>query len=206
VFEGESLKQLILTVSYLGVFGIVFAETGLLAGFLLPGDSLLITAGLLAAEGVLSLPLVILACAGGSIIGDQAGYWIGRRFGPRVFSRPNSRFFKPEYVERAESYFKRYGPLTVVIARFIPIIRTMSATTAGVSRMPYQVFLAFSILGGLLWGAGVPYLGYALGKAIPDLDKYILFIIGGVIVVSVIPIALKVVTAGRKMTRPQQEP
>ena len=201
MFEGESLKSLILTVSYLGVFGIVFAEVGLLFGFFLPGDSLLLTAGLLASEGILSLPLVILACMGGSVLGDQTGYWIGRKFGPRVFNRPNSKIFKPEYVDQANAYFKRYGPLTIVIARFVPIVRTMSATTAGVSRMPYGTFLVFSIIGGLLWGAGVPYLGFALGQAIPDLEKYILFIIGGIIVVSVIPIALKVVSATRARSK-----
>ncbi|HEX2864162.1 MAG TPA: DedA family protein, partial [Deinococcales bacterium] len=187
----SDLNHLILTVSYLGIFAIVFAETGLLVGFFLPGDSLLITAGLLAADGKVELAYVMLACAAGSIIGDQAGYWIGRTLGPKVFSRQNSRFFKPEYVDQANAFYQRHGSVTVLIARFIPIIRCMSATTAGVSRMRYPVFLGFSLISGLVWGLGLPYAGYRLGKLVPGLDNYILLVIAAIVFVSVLPIVLK---------------
>lgn len=185
------LPTLIKTVSYLGLFGIVFAETGLLVGLFLPGDSLLITAGLLAAEGTLSLPLVMLVCATAAIVGDSTGYLIGARFGPRLFSRPKSRWFDPAHVERARAYFERYGPRTLVIARFVPIVRTFAPTVAGVAGMRYRTFAAWNVFGGLLWGAGVPAAGYYLGRLIPNLEKYILLVIGVVIVVSVIPVALE---------------
>ena len=185
------LNSLILTVSYFGIFAIVFAETGLLVGFFLPGDSLLITAGLLAASGKVDLTWVMLACVAGSITGDQAGYWIGRTLGPRVFSRPNSKIFKPEYVEQANAFYARHGSVTVLIARFIPIVRCMSATTAGVSKMHYPIFLAFSIVSGAAWGVGLPWAGFRLGKLIPNLDSYVLLLIAGIVFVSVLPLVIK---------------
>lgn len=176
-------------MSYAGIFGFLFAESGLLAGFFLPGDSLLITAGLLSAQGSLSLGLVVAAAVLGAIAGDSVGYFIGRRAGPAVFNKPESRFFKPAHVERARSYFERYGNATLVIARFVPLVRTFVPTMAGVSGMHYPRFVTYNIVGGVLWGAGVPVAGYFLGQVIPDLDRYILLIVGLVLVVSFIPIA-----------------
>ena len=196
------LHELVKTVSYLGLFAIVFAETGLLAGFFLPGDSLLITAGLVAAEGILSLPVVVLVCTTAAIVGDSTGYWIGSRFGTRLFNRPKSRWFDPAHVEKARAYFDRYGPRTLVVARFVPIVRTFAPTVAGVARMDYRTFLLWNVIGGVLWGAGVPVAGYYLGQLIPNLEKYLLLVIGVVIVLSVVPIALEL-RSSRRAPRPE---
>jgi membrane-associated protein len=187
----------ILSASYLGIFAIVFAETGLLLGFFLPGDSLLIAAGLVAASGDLQLGGIMAAVVAGAILGNTAGYYIGQRFGPAVFRNERARFFKPEYVQQAEGYFNQYGKLAVVVARFVPIVRTFVPTLAGVSRMPIAVFTVYNVIGAVLWGVGVPALAYYLGRLIPNLDRYILLIVGVVLVVSIIPIAMKVVQARR---------
>jgi membrane-associated protein len=182
------LQSFIQTVSYFGLFGIIFAETGLLLGFFLPGDSLLITAGIVAAEGYIKLPLTMLVCTLGAIIGDSTGYWIGRKVGPLVFNRPENRFLNPKHIERAKGYFDKYGAMTFIIARFIPIVRTITPTMAGVSRIPYPTFIIYSVVAAIIWGCGLPLAGFLLGKSIPGLEKYILFVIGGVIVVSFIPV------------------
>jgi membrane-associated protein len=185
------LETLIRTASYFGLFGIIFAETGLLVGFFLPGDSLLITAGIVAAEGYIKLPLVMLVCTLAAMIGDTTGYWIGRKLGPLVFSRPENRFLNPKHIDRAKAYFDKYGAKTFIIARFIPIVRTITPTMAGVSRISYKTFVIYSVLASVIWGCGLPLAGFLLGKSIPDLEKYILFVIGGVIVVSFIPVVLE---------------
>lgn len=185
------LPHLLLSASYLGIFAIVFAESGLLIGFFLPGDSLLITAGILAQQGSLHLGGVMLAVALGAIIGDSTGYFIGRRFGPAVFSRPDSRLFRPEYVERTQAFFERYGGFSLILARFVPVVRTVAPTLAGVGQMTYSQFLIYNVVGGLLWATSVPLLGYWLGGLIPHLDRYILLIIGVVVVLSLIPVGLE---------------
>ena len=192
-----NLQQFLLSASYLGIFGLLFAETGLLVGFILPGDSLLVTAGILAAAGTLSLPLVITVSVAAAIIGDSVGYELGARVGPRLFRRPKSRLFNPKNVERAQAYFDRYGARTLVLARFIPVVRTFAPPVAGVAKMPYRRFLTFNALGGLLWGAGVPTAAYFLGQLIPDLDRYLLVVIGVVIAISLIPVGLELLR-GRK--------
>lgn len=193
----ESLIDAILSASYLGIFFIVFAETGLLVGFFLPGDSLLIAAGLLAAGGKLNLGGIMAAVVAGALLGNTAGYFIGQRFGPAVFRNQDSRFFKPEYVVEAEKFFLRYGALAVILARFVPIVRTLVPTLAGVSRMPFGLYTLYNVIGALLWGVGLTALAYYLGQLIPDLDKYILLIVGVVLVVSVIPIVLKFLQSRR---------
>ncbi len=185
------LETLIRTASYFGLFGIVFAETGLLVGFFLPGDSLLITAGIVAAEGYIKLPLVMLACTLAAMIGDSTGYWIGRKLGPLVFSRPENRFLDPKHIDRAKAYFDKYGAKTFIIARFIPVVRTITPTMAGVSRISYKTFLIYSVAASVIWGCGLPLAGFLLGKSIPNLEKYILFVIGAVILVSFIPVVLE---------------
>ncbi|GAA0518788.1 DedA family protein [Deinococcus depolymerans] len=193
----HDLTALILSASYVGILAIVFAETGLLVGFFLPGDSLLLAAGVLAANGDLNLGGVMGAVIVGAFLGCVVGYAIGQRFGRGVFSRQDSRFFKPEYITRAELFFQKYGWLAVVLARFVPVVRTLVPTMAGVSRMPLGPFNLYNILGAVLWGVSVPALGYYLGGLIPDLDRYILMIVGGVVVASVIPILVKVFQARR---------
>ena len=198
------LATLLQTVSYAGILAILFAESGLLIGIVLPGDSLLITAGLLCAQGSLSLWGVVVAAILGAVLGDSTGYGIGKRFGPAIFRRPESRFFKPSYVERARGYFERYGLTTLLIARFVPIVRTLVPTLAGVGGMHYPKFFLYNVVGGILWGAGIPVAGFYLGRLIPNLDHYILLVIGVVLVVSLIPVALEFRRQradGRKVTR-----
>lgn len=193
--------NLLETFGALGLFVVVFAESGLLIGFFLPGDSLLFTAGLLVSQGeyvTLPLPVVLAGVVVAAIAGDQVGYAFGQRVGPALFRRPDSRIFKQEYVEKAQEYFERYGSRTIVLARFVPIVRTFAPIVAGVSSMPYRTFVSFNIFGGLLWGVGVTGAGYVLGETIPDIDKYLLPIIGVIIVVSVLPIAVEVLRARRR--------
>jgi membrane-associated protein len=183
--------DLIETFGTLGILAIVFAETGLLVGFFLPGDSLLFTAGLLSSQGKLNFPVIALGCFVAAVAGAQTGYFIGRRVGPTLFKRPDSRLFKAEYVDRAEAYFEEHGTKTIVLARFVPIVRTFSTVVAGVSRMNARTFLLYNVVGGFFWTIGVTTAGYFLGKTVPDIDKYLLPIIALIIVVSVLPVILE---------------
>jgi len=182
----------------LGLFAIVFAESGLLVGFFLPGDSLLFTAGLLASEGTLNLPLIMAGCAFFAIAGDQVGYMIGRRAGPALFRRPDSRFFHKKNAERAREYFAKNGPKTIILARFIPVIRTFAPVVAGVGHMDYRKFVTYNVVGGVLWGCGVTVAGYVLGESIPDIDKWLLPIIGVIVIVSFVPVILEVLKMRRE--------
>ena len=171
---------------------IVFAESGLLIGFFLPGDSLLFFAGFLSSDAgghlLPALPWVALTCAAAAIVGDQVGYMIGAKIGPTLFKRPKSRFFNPEYVDKAETFFAKHGSKTIVLARFVPIVRTFVPTVAGASRMHYRTFVTYNVIGGLLWGAGITTLGYFLGEI--DVVKNNIEIAAVVIVaLSLLPIA-----------------
>jgi membrane-associated protein len=182
---------LIETFGALGVLVIVFVESGLLVGFFLPGDSLLFTAGLLSAAGTLPpLWVLLLTIPLAAIAGDQVGYAIGRRAGPAVFRRPDSRFFRREYVDKAESYFERYGPRTIVIARFVPIVRTFAPVMAGVARMDYWTFLRFNILGGVLWGVSLTTLGYYLGQ-VEFVKSNLEPVLLGIVALSVTPMVVE---------------
>ena len=177
---------------------VVFVESGLLFGFFLPGDSLLFTAGLLInTQDVLPLWLVLLTVPLAAIAGDQVGYAIGRSAGPRIFNRPDSRFFQQEYVDKAYAYFERYGARTIVLARFVPIVRTFAPVVAGVSRMRYRTFVTYNIVGGILWGAGVVLLGYFLG-GIAFVADNVEPIILGIVALSVLPIVLELLRARRE--------
>jgi membrane-associated protein len=182
---------LIQTYGTLGVAALVFAESGVLIGIFLPGDSLLFAAGLLAGGGVLSyVPLAALVCLA-AILGDSFGYWFGRKVGGALFARPDSRFFKQEYLQRTEAFYVKYGPRAIVLARFVPIIRTITPILAGTARMPYGRFLAYNVIGGVAWGLGMVSLGYFLGHAFPALAHYILPISLAIILASFLPIAIK---------------
>lgn len=194
----ESLIHTILAFSYIGIFLIVFAETGLLLGFFLPGDSLLIAAGLLAASGDLNLWGVMGAVVTAGILGCVSGYFIGQRFGPAIFRHQSSRFFKPEYVTQSQAFFTQYGLQAVILARFVPIVRTLVPTLAGVSRMPLGIFTLYNVAGAVLWGIGLPALAYFFGRLIPNLDRYILLIVGVILVVSVLPIIVKLLQSRRQ--------
>jgi membrane-associated protein len=190
-------KHLIETFGTLGVIGIIYAETGLLIGFFLPGDSLLVTAGLLASQGKLNIAVLLIGCAFASIVGAQTGYFIGRRAGPRLFSRPDSRFFKREYVDKAQSYFDRYGGKTIVLARFVPIVRTFANVVAGVAKMDDRRFLFYNVIGGIAWTVTILMLGYGLGQ-IHGIDKYILAIIAVIVLISAAPVAIEVLRSRRE--------
>ncbi len=193
-----TLDQLILWGGYLLLVGIVFTETGLLVGFFLPGDSLLITAGLLAGMGSLNiwwLNGVVIAAA---ILGDSTGYAIGRRLGPRIFTRPKSMLFNPKHVQRTQRFYEKYGAKTIVIARFVPIIRTFAPVLAGVGSMRYRRFLIYNVVGGIGWVVSMTLAGYLLGQTVPNISKHMHELVIVIIVLSVIPIAVEVYRERRK--------
>jgi membrane-associated protein len=186
---------LIETFGTVGVLAIVFVESGLLVGFFLPGDSLLFTAGLLSASGTLpDLWILLVTVPLAAIAGDQVGYVIGRKAGPAIFRRPDGRFFRQEHVRKAEAYFERYGPRTIVIARFVPIVRTFAPVMAGAARMDYGTFLRFNVIGGLAWGVGMTTLGYYLGQ-VEFVKSNLEPIVLGIVALSFIPIALELARA-----------
>ncbi|MBI4323452.1 MAG: VTT domain-containing protein [Candidatus Omnitrophica bacterium] len=167
---------------------IVFSETGLLAGFFLPGDSLLVTAGLLATTPALNIWLLIVMLSAAAIAGDSAGYAIGYHLGPRLFRRENSWLFHKDHVARTQRFYDKYGPKTIVLARFVPIVRTFAPTLAGVGKMRYRTFLLFNIAGGVGWVAGMTLAGYGLGRLIPDIERKLHWVIAIVIGLSLLPI------------------
>lgn len=179
---------LIPAAGYVGLFFIVAAESGLFFGFFFPGDSLLFTAGLLAATGTLDIWTLVVLMPVAAVIGDSIGYWLGAWIGPRIFVKEDSFFFSTQYVTRAEYFYKRHGAKAVVLARFVPIVRTFVPILAGVGSMRYRTFVTYNVVGGLLWGVGVTLLGYFLGKSFPDTVHYLLPIIVVVIVLSLLPI------------------
>jgi membrane-associated protein len=181
------LVELIKAVGYAGIFGIVFAESGLLIGLFLPGDSLLFTAGFLASQGFLHLGVLILVCVTAAISGDAAGFYFGRRVGRKLYERPDSRWFKRKHLLAAEAFYARHGGKTIVLARFLPIVRTLAPVVAGSANMDYRRFVIFNALGGLLWGAGMPTAGYLLGSVIPDVDKYLIPVVLLIILLSLLP-------------------
>ena len=178
---------MIATFGTVGLFVIVFAESGLLVGFFLPGDSLLFTAGVLASQGNLNLPIVLAGCFVAAVVGDQVGYAFGSRIGPALFQRPDSRFFHRDHLHRAEAFFARHGGRAVVLARFMPIVRTFTPVLAGVSSMPYGTFVRYNVVGGFAWSVGVTTAGFVLGEAVPGVDRYLLPIIAVIVLVSVLP-------------------
>ncbi|MGW1378246.1 DedA family protein [Streptomyces sp. NPDC002446] len=195
---------LIATFGLVGVLVIVFAESGLLIGFFLPGDSLLFTTGLLVTAGKLDKPLwlvcslIVLA----AVLGDQAGYLFGRKVGPALFKRPDSRLFKQENVEKAHEFFEKYGPKSLILARFVPIVRTFTPIIAGVSRMNYGSFITFNIIGGALWGAGVTLLGALLGN-VEFVHRNIEMMLIAIVLISVIPIVIEFLRARSKAKKQQ---
>lgn len=186
------LIPLIKTAGYVGIFGIVFAESGLFVGFFLPGDSLLFTAGFLASQGFLHIAVLIAACFFGAVLGDSFGYAFGRKVGPMIFKKEDSLLFHKDHLARAEEFYNTYGAKTIILARFVPIVRTFAPILAGVGRMSYPEFLAYNVIGGALWAIGLPLVGYYLGSAIPGVDQYLLPIVAGIIIVSVMPIVLHI--------------
>ena len=181
--------ELIRFGGYTVLVAMVFAETGLLAGFFLPGDSLLVTAGLLAASnGVLNIWILVSVLAVAAIAGDSTGYAIGYHLGPRIFNREDSRLFHRDHLVRTQRFYQKYGAKTIVMARFVPIMRTFAPTVAGVGKMHYRTFLFFNVIGGMGWVLGMLLAGYFLGRSIPHIERYLHWIIGIVILLSFLPI------------------
>ncbi|HEX4983206.1 MAG TPA: DedA family protein [Ilumatobacteraceae bacterium] len=184
---GLSPDSLLETFGTIGLFVIVFVESGLLVGFFLPGDSLLFTAGLLASQGELNFPLIVVGCMVSAVVGDQVGYTIGHKAGPRLLARERW-FTQRRHVVRAERFFARRGGQAVLVARFVPIVRTFVPVMAGIVRMPYRKFVGWNVAGGVLWGGGVTSAGYILGETVPSIDRYLLPIIAVIVLLSIIPV------------------
>ena len=191
LYDPERLKALIAAGSYPVLFGIVFSETGLMVGFFLPGDSLLVTAGILSGQRLLSPWLLCGFLSAAAILGDNTGYWIGRKTGPVVFKRPKSLLSNPAHAERAHRFYLRYGGKTVVIARFVPIVRTFAPVVAGVGKMPWPRYILFSVTGGTAWICSMTLVGFFLGS-IPGVTRYLHLIILAVIFLSILPAVMEV--------------
>jgi len=196
---GFDIEALISTVGVLGIAAIVFAESGLLIGFFLPGDSLLFTAGFLTNVEILktNIHLLVAILFIAAVAGDSVGYAFGRRVGRRLFTRPNSKLFKQENVQKAEAFYEKHGGKTIILARFVPVVRTFAPVVAGVGKMSYKTFLSYNIVGGLLWAGGITYLGYFLGGWFTslglDIDQVILPIVAVIILLSISPAIIHLV-------------
>jgi membrane-associated protein len=193
-----ALDDLVRWGGYAILVAIVFVETGLLVGFFLPGDSLLITAGLVAATGALNIWWLNVLLIAAAVFGDSVGYAIGWRAGPRLFTRPKSRLFNPKHVERTRAFYARYGAKTIVIARFVPIIRTFAPVVAGVGQMEYRRFIFYNIAGGVGWVTSMTWAGYLLGQTVPNISDHIHILVVIVILLSLIPIVVELVRERRR--------
>jgi membrane-associated protein len=195
IYDVESLVRV---GGVVGLTIIVFIETGLLVGFFLPGDSLLVTAGLFAARGDLDVSTLIICLSLAAILGDTLGYNIGASTGPRLFSRPDSLLFNRKHLITTKEFYERHGPFTIVIARFVPIVRTFAPVVAGVGAMTYKRFIAYNVIGGIGWVLSMILGGYFLGQVIPNIDKNIDKVIVVVIFLSLLPIIIKYLREKRK--------
>lgn len=187
---GIDLLSLVQLVGYPGIFAMIFAESGILIGVFFPGASLLFASGVLAAAGVFKIWILVAGVIVAAVAGDSVGYWFGTKVGTALYSRPDSRFFRREYIEKTKIFFDKYGTRTIVIARFIPIVRTFAPILAGVGAMTYKTFLFYNILGAFLWAGGVTLLGYTLGRSIPNAEKFILPLVLVIVGFTLVPLAL----------------
>ncbi|MEK7590076.1 MAG: VTT domain-containing protein [Patescibacteria group bacterium] len=188
MFDFLNPQIIIQTLGLIGVFAIIFAESGLFFGFFLPGDSLLFTAGVAAATGLFNFWILFCGVIVAAILGDSVGYAFGHRLGFKIFARPDSRFFKQKYLDQTRKFFAAHGKKTIILARFIPIVRTFTPILAGVGAMRYRQFVAYNIIGGVIWGGGLSLFGYFFGQLIPNPDRYLLLAVIVIIIISFIPI------------------
>lgn len=195
----ESLKGF----SYLAIWGIIFAESGLLIGFFLPGDSLLVAAGFAASQNLLNIWILVIGCFVFAVLGDNVGYVTGSKFGRRLFQKDDSRWFKKEYLVRTQKFYQKHGKKTIVLARFVPIVRTFAPIIAGLGVMKYKTFMSYNLIGGFVWTFGVTLLGYFLGNLLPaeQVDKYLLPIIVLVVLVSLLPSIIHIMQERRDSKR-----
>ena len=193
------LPHLIQSLGYFGVWAIVFAESGLLVGFFLPGDSLLFTAGFLASQPVtgIDIRVLIFGCFVCAVLGDNVGYATGHRFGRRLFQKEDSWLFHKKHLVTAQKFYEKHGKKAIVLARFMPIVRTFAPIVAGIGSMHYRTFMSYNLIGGLLWTVGITLLGYYLGQVIPDVDKYLLPIVLLIIVISIAPSIIHLIQENR---------
>ena len=208
LFDPEGLKQLVQAGGPQLICGIVFIETGFFVGFFLPGDSLLITAGIFAAFAAIPLPVLLLKwllpvilCA---IVGDQIGYWIGRSAGAALYKREDSLFFRRSHLQRAHEFYERYGGRAVILARFVPIVRTFCPPVAGAAFMPYNRYLTFDIFGGAFWVSAMILGGYMLGRSVPNIGKYIHYVIAIVAILSILPAIIGILKSRKSTSQPAQ--
>ncbi|MBB1554685.1 VTT domain-containing protein [Candidatus Saccharibacteria bacterium] len=198
----EALTHIITSVGFIAVLIVIYAESGLLIGFLLPGDSLLFTAGYLVLLGngafAINIHLFVLLLWIAAVLGDNTGYLFGKRVGRKLFQRKNSRFFKQEYLVRAEAFFKKHGPIAIVLARFVPVVRTFTPIVAGSGKMRYRTFFTYNIIGGFLWVALFTYAGYLIGEKLQSMGINVELVALGVIALSLAPIALHFLLSKRK--------
>lgn len=180
------------------ICAIIFAETGLMVGFFLPGDSLLVTAGVFAAAGHLNVYSMLIFVSLCAVVGDQLGYFIGQKTGPALFNREDSLLFKRSHILRAQAFYEKYGAKTIVIARFVPVVRTFAPVVAGVGQMNYRRFVSYNVFGGILWVVSMTLTGYLIGTAVPDINKHIHVVIALVIFLSIVPAFIEVIRARRR--------
>lgn len=195
--------SIIKAIGLIGIFLVIFTETGLLVGFFLPGDSILFTAGIFASQGFLNIYVLLIGCIVAAILGDSLGYFIGKKYGRKVFNKEESFFFKRAYLLQTEQFYKKHGKYTITIARFVPIVRTFAPVVGGVGNMRYRSFLFYNILGGILWVTSVLFLGYFLGGLIPGIEGYLIPIVLLIIVFSFIPIIIKILRNRLKKKKTQ---
>jgi membrane-associated protein len=201
VLPGVDLEQLLLTVGLVGLAAIIFAESGLFFGFFLPGDTLLITAGVLssARPDLFPIHVVVFVCFIAAVVGDAVGYTFGQRVGRRLYERPDSRYFKKSHLLAAEAFYEKHGGKTIVVARFLPFVRTFAPIVAGAANMRYLRFAVFNFTGALLWAVGLPIAGYALGEAMGEqLDRWLLVVLAVVFLLSVLPTAIHILRHNRE--------
>jgi membrane-associated protein len=191
-------ELLIRTFGLVGFFAIIFAESGLFFGFIFPGDSLLFTAGLLSPSLGVNVWLISIGAMVMAIIGDSVGYYFGKKVGPALFKREDSFFFNKKYLHKAEVFFEEHGPRSIILARFIPAVRTFTPILAGAAKMSYKTFLTYNVIGGVVWGGGITLLGYYLGSVIPNIDHYLLPLVLVIVVVSFIPVGIGIYQEMRK--------
>lgn len=203
--HGDNLQEWIQQIGYLGIWAIIFAESGLMIGFFLPGDSLLFTAGFLSSQHFFNPFVLIFGAFVCAVLGDNVGYATGHRFGRRLFQKEDSRIFKRKYLIQTQNFYDKHGQKTIVLARFMPIVRTFAPIVAGTAAMRYKIFISYNLIGGAMWTIGITLLGFFLGQAIPDVDKYLLPILGVIILVSIAPSIWHVVAEYRSSKLPNNE-
>jgi len=205
LYDPEGLKELVRSGGAPLICFIVFVETGFFVGFFLPGDSLLITAGIFAAAGVLPLRWLLLPVMACAIVGDQIGYWIGRTAGPALYRREDSLFFRRSHLKRAHEFYEKYGGRAVILARFVPIVRTFCPPVAGAARMPYFRYFLFDIFGGIFWVGAMILGGFFLGRSVPNISQKIHYVIVVVVLLSVLPAVISILRSRGAAPQTQKE-